>query len=40
MNKPPLAKRRRSFGLRRRGVLPGFGLTLKTPDPAEFRLTR
>jgi sulfate/thiosulfate transport system permease protein len=28
MSKPPLARWPRSFGLRRRGVLPGFGLTL------------
>jgi sulfate/thiosulfate transport system permease protein len=28
MSKPLLAKRRRNFRLRRRGVLPGFGLTL------------
>jgi sulfate/thiosulfate transport system permease protein len=28
MSKPLLAKRRRNFSLRRRGVLPGFGLTL------------
>jgi sulfate/thiosulfate transport system permease protein len=28
MSQQPLEKRRRSFGLRRRGVLPGFGLTL------------